>query len=89
MSIALNDKASQELLNDKASQEDLIALHLIKHGSISSLEAIDLYGITRLAGRIWKLRHDRKWKINSVPEKGKNRYGKTVVYSRYFVEETA
>lgn len=90
MSIALNDKASQELsLNDKASQEDLIALHLIKNGSISSLEAIELYGITRLAGRIWKLRHERKWKIKSVPERGKNRYGKTVVYTRYFLEVAA
>ncbi len=59
-----------------------MALHLIKHGSISSLEAIDLYGITRLSSRIYKLRK-RGWRLTSEPEKGKNRYGKTIVYSRY------
>jgi hypothetical protein len=38
------------------SQNDLILRHLQKHGSISSWEAIQTYGITRLSARIFDLK---------------------------------
>lgn len=31
--------------------------HLEKHGSITQLEALNEYGISRLSARIWELRH--------------------------------
>ena len=40
----------------KLSQEDVIARHLEKHGSITSMEAFEQYKITRLSGRIFDLR---------------------------------
>ena len=40
----------------KLSQEDVIARHLEKHGSITSMEAFETYRITRLSGRIFDLR---------------------------------
>lgn len=38
------------------TQNDMILNHLREHGSITSKEAIDAYGITRLSGRIFELR---------------------------------
>lgn len=39
------------------SQNDIVLEHLRKHGTITSLEAVNRYGITRLAARISDLRH--------------------------------
>lgn len=64
------------------SQEELVGLHLINRGSISSAEAFELYGITRLSARIFKLRQ-RGWNISSEPATDKNRYGHTVNFVRY------
>lgn len=38
------------------TQNDMIYKHLIEHGSITSMEAIKEYGITRLAARIYNLK---------------------------------
>lgn len=64
------------------SQEELVGLHLINRGSISSMEAFELYGITRLSARIFKLRK-RGWNISSELVTEKNRYGHTVNFVRY------
>lgn len=39
------------------SQNDIVLEHLRRHGTITSLEAVNRYGITRLAARISDLRH--------------------------------
>lgn len=52
-----------------------------EHGSITTIEAFTLYGITRLSGRIWELRKTHN--IEGVKETNKN--GKT--YARYFLKE--
>jgi hypothetical protein len=39
-------------------QKQIIAAHLKKHGRITSLEAIKLYTVTRLADVIYKLKKD-------------------------------
>jgi hypothetical protein len=38
------------------SQNELVLKHLKKHGSITSWEAINAYGITRLSARIFDLK---------------------------------
>ena len=69
------------------SQEEIVAIHLIHEGNISSMEAISEYGITRLSAKIHTLRK-RGWNIQTVPENGKNRFGKKTNHGRYiFVSE--
>ena len=67
---------------EELSQEEIIAQHLIHEGNISSIEAISEYGITRLSAKIHTLRK-RGWNIDTVPENGKNRFGKRTNYGRY------
>ena len=74
---------------NKQSQVSMLADHLILNGSITSIEAIEMYGCTRLSARIWDLRHKYGMKIEAVPETGKNRYGKLVNYVRYRLEGVA
>lgn len=59
-------------------QAKRILLHLEKHKSITPLEALGVYGIFRLAARIWELRGIGK-KITTVYMKDDN--GKP--YARY------
>lgn len=66
------------------NQDELIKKHLKEHGSITSLEAFELYGCTRLSARIWNLRHKYiGLKIVGESTKAKNRYGKNVHFSTY------
>jgi helix-turn-helix protein len=39
-------------------QEEMVLDHLIRHGPITPLQALQLYGIFRLAARIFRLRQD-------------------------------
>ena len=69
-------------------QNDRILRHLQEHGSITSLEALQEYGIMRLASRISDL------KKSGVPIRremvsGKNRYGESACYARYFIDQGA
>lgn len=43
-------------MSKKLSQREIVIKHVEKHGSINALEAIRMYGITRLAARICELR---------------------------------
>lgn len=54
-----------------------------QYGSITSLEAFRDLGITRLSGVIFDLRKD--YNIASKTEKGKNRYGESTSYNRYYL----
>ena len=66
------------------SQEDAVLNHMEQHGSITSLEAIELYGCTRLSAKIYDLKRAGKNIIKKM-EKAKNRFGHTVAYARYFL----
>lgn len=66
------------------TQCERIQRHLEDYGSITSAEAMQEYGIMRLASRISDL------KKLGVPIKketvsGKNRYGERTSYARYFL----
>ena len=56
--------------------------HLKKFGTITSLEAIEKYGCTRLSDKILKLRK-RGYIIDTVMKEGTNRYGDTCHYAKY------
>lgn len=64
------------------TQEERILTHLQARGSITSMEAFEKYGTTRLSAVIYKLRK-HGIAIDSNDESAKNRYGKIVYYTRY------
>ena len=65
-----------------ATQCDRIIRHLEDYGSITAVEAMQEYGIQRLAARIADLRK-RGFPIVSEIVTGKNRYGETTHYAVY------
>lgn len=68
------------------TQNDKILNHLRDHGGITSMEAYEIYGCTRLSARIKDLR-DEGFNIKSIRETRKNRYGEKVSFSRYTLGE--
>lgn len=66
----------------KMTQTQAIIDHLIKHGSITSMEAFELYGCTRLSAIIFNLRKIGYMIINKVHET-ENRFGGKVRYVEY------
>ena len=70
----------------KITQCDKVLRHLKDHGSITSAEAFNEYGILRLASRINDLRA-QGIAIVSETASGKNRYGETTHYSVYRLAE--
>ena len=49
----------------KMTQKNAVLEHLKRNGTITSLEAIDLYGATRLSGIIYNLKHKDGYNIIS------------------------
>jgi hypothetical protein len=67
------------------TQTERILRHLKDYNSITTWEAIQEYGITRLSARIFDIK-DMGYKIKSEIETATNRYGETVNYKRYILE---
>jgi hypothetical protein len=67
-------------------QHELIEAYLKEHGSITSMEAFDKLGITKLTTRINEMIRDGL-PVKKTTERGKNRYGVSVTYTRYTLEE--
>ena len=68
------------------TQCEKILDHMRSRGSITSMEAMQEYGIMRLASRINDLR-EAGFVIAKQTIKGKNRYGERVSYAAYRLEE--
>lgn len=66
------------------SQSDRVLLHLEKYGSITSDEARELYGVSRLAARINVLRNQGVC-IDTTYVRFKSRYGHVGRYARYIL----
>lgn len=56
--------------------------HFKKYGTLTSMEAFQTYGITRLAARISELR-EKGYDIRTVMVESTNRYGETVCFANY------
>ena len=72
----------------KATQCEKILRHLKDYGSITSQEAMQEYGIMRLASRINDLRRGGVMIISETAT-GKNRYGEPTRYAVYKLAEVA
>lgn len=68
------------------TQNDRIMRHLKEYGSITQAEAIQEYGIMRLASRISDLRSEGI-KIKREMVKGKNRYDEPTHFAKYRLED--
>ena len=66
------------------NQEQIILNHLRKYKTITSMEAFEQYGFTRLSAVIFNLRENGH-KIGMVWETGTNRYGNQVRWGKYFL----
>ena len=67
------------------TQVEQVIRHLRDYGSITSLEAMQDYGIMRLASRISDLRK-AGMPIRVEMVSGKNRYGERITFARYTLE---
>lgn len=65
------------------TQKDAIKNHLEEHGSITSLEAINLFGITRLSDVIYRLKRQDDMVITTTNKTVKNRFGGNSTYCVY------
>ena len=63
-------------------QNSLVLAHMESNGGITQLEAIK-YGVTRLAARIWDLRHKYGYEIIPVQRKAINQFGKKIKFCEY------
>lgn len=61
--------------------------HLIEKGSITSWEAIKLYGSIRLSSIIYNLRYRYNMEIESEKVKFVDRFGDKSSYARYILKE--
>jgi hypothetical protein len=68
------------------TQAEKILKHLQERGGITSMEAFQLYGITRLSARICDLRRQGV-QISNQRQKARNRDGEAVYFDRYVLEE--
>lgn len=66
----------------KTSQSKEVLKHLQVHKKITSMEAINLYGATRLSAIIFDLRK-AGYNIKTNTKVTKNRYGNAVSYAEY------
>lgn len=72
----------------KMAQVDMVLRHLQEHDSITSVEAMELYGIYRLASRISDIKKTGIG-INCEFVHCTNRYGVKTKYARYSLKKEA
>lgn len=68
------------------TQNEKVLRHMQDYGGISSMEAFQDYGITRLSARISDLRHAGHI-ISAKRQTSRNRYGDKVSFCLYWLEE--
>ena len=69
-------------MNTPKGQQAAVLAYIIQHDSITSMEAFEHLGVTRLSAVVYNLKR-KGYKIKSEPEQVKTRYGATATISRY------
>ena len=69
-------------MKNNKSQKSEILRYMQTHKGITSIQAFERFGITRLADIIYKLRQEG-FEIETEQLTHKNRYGHVVNYARY------
>lgn len=73
---------------EKKTQRNEVLRHLKEFGSITSWEAIQEYGATRLSAIIYDLRHYYNLEIKSERVEFTNRYGTKSSFAKYILVNT-
>lgn len=73
-------------MNEKKNKTQAVLAHLKEHGTITSLEAIEEYGATRLSAIIFNLRK-RGYNIETVNLPFTDRFGTTSTFGKYILVE--
>lgn len=73
----------------KKSQTDLVLDYINANGGITTRQAYEDLGITRLSARIWELKHDRKLPIDDEFIDVPTRSGEETQVKKYFLPERA
>ena len=71
---------------EKTTQEQVLLNHFAKYKTITSMQAFELYGITRLSAKIYNLR-EKGYEIDMVGEEGINRYGNPVKWGKFYLKK--
>ena len=71
----------------KTNKTEKVLNHLKEHGNITNLEAIELYGATRVSDIIYRLRK-RGLDIKTINLPFTDRYGTKSHYGKYVLDET-
>lgn len=71
----------------RRSQREVIENHLRTKKHITSFEAFEMYGITRLSDIIFRIRKKKEMEIRSVNRTEINRYGNRVDFAEYTLIE--
>lgn len=71
----------------KTNKTEKVLEHLKNYGCITSLEAIELYGATRLSAIIFNLRN-RGYQIDTVDLPFTDRFGNKSHYGKYVFNES-
>lgn len=71
----------------KVTKSGLVKAHLLKHKSITSLEAIEKYSATRLSAIIFTLRK-KGFSIVTKDVTIKDRFGNNCIYGKYVLLST-
>ena len=69
------------------NKTEKIKLHLIEKGSITSWQAIQFYGATRLSAIIYNLRYKYGMNIRSERVDFTDRFGSKSSYANYILED--
>jgi|TARA_E500000318_G_scaffold58967_1_gene54712 hypothetical protein len=80
LSIKSKNKQKLPLFKNKT---EAVKYHLRKYGSITSKEAVELYGALRLSSIIYNLRFKRNWDIKSQETNHIDRYNQKIQYVKY------
>ena len=64
------------------NQNDMILNHIMKYGSITPREALELYSVMRLGARVYDLRR-MGYIIKKETVKATNRFGDPVHFAKY------
>jgi len=67
------------------TQNEAVLRHLLDNGGITSLEAMERYGIMRLGARIYDLKK-QGYPIKTYLRVGKSQNGESMVYAEYRME---
>lgn len=67
------------------TKQSIVLEHLLKHGSITTWEAIQQYGITRLSAIIYLLR--KRYNIKTEKVSFVDRYGNSGIFANYVMDK--